>query len=124
MGQSWRVPNATRSVLEADNDERIPKLLASGTYVGKILDIGEPKLSKTGVGYFHLRITVEIEGRMFFAYIAGYLSICVMVYRARRRWLDTEQMCKVSVTEWQDEEFNRVDILWAVEGDDDTPTAT
>lgn len=118
--QSWRVPDV--DVREKRDPAIAP--LPKGIYRCKIVDFGTPQPSKVREFNFHMRIRLKPvdSDRYLYAYVAGFLSIVMMVYRARKHWIDSEVDVRVCIHNWNGYERNTADIIWTVEPIDESNT--
>jgi hypothetical protein len=84
------------------------KLLAEGTYVGKILDFDEPHESKIRYERFFMRIKVKVEGHVLTTYVVGYRDAIRMLYHSKPFWIGKDVQVQIRHREFGPENEKRI----------------
>lgn len=105
----------------------VEALLKDGAYKATIISFQEPTFMSIR-SELRIRIDLKIHDvpeyhQKGFDFLIGYMSVIIMVYRARRHWINMEVDIKVATREINGRVYNTFRILWPLEGnnkDDNT----
>lgn len=96
---------------------KIHKILPEGVYQGIVVDIDVPKqmVGEQSRRYFRCAVHLDIGGRTMFTYLVGTLSTMVMIYRARRHWIDRQVTVNVGINKYRNQAYNSAQVIWPFE---------
>ena len=110
-----RVPSVrSRAADDADDDI---ELMPRGTYICRVVNIGNIEASHTHVGVFHVRITLEVAegefaGRTLWEYVAGYMAVVIMLSTVKEHFIGKKYEVGVRIVDWRDKKFNAPSVRW------------
>lgn len=86
-------------------------LISRGRYSAIVTNILEPRQNESN-NFFRVGIELDIDGHKGFAYAIGTMDTVVMIYRARKHWIDMKVHVDVDVRVFNDRKMNHFRVIW------------